>query len=705
MSNLLNISDSLTSTPKDNTWDWGVVSTTSPLSVLIKGTGVPVPVSQETEQVSLIEEEDKVVLFRAGQGGYCLFDKITDVINISTPDEPITSLQPRPGSPAPTLPGEPTVPGAEVVPVTPEGELPSFAKINAPTNIRVTDIVFANSAYQGTVRWDYTRSTEPDVPAETGFEITIRRPVTNELITREYATSAERNKIIGGWDGDSFYIAEVRAVTTASGAFTTYTEHQLRYILSVSGMSLPTLFSDWARSPRVQTPPDPVNPVISPTNVRWTGDRGISSLGVAWAYEDREGSPQATAFQVKACKNSLGTISCVTATAVARTERSRLLRTLDNNDRYWGFVRTVSGNRFSRWVAVGPPRRTLRDWRPTIRNLTLRRSGTSRNVVWSGEIRDATEIKASLRFQPFRIVNGVETEFEMPLRIEGTWQPLQGTPNREGFITIPPQLEGNLYVGRGTLTLILEARNSRASATDSVALTIRQLPFYIGGRLDHIGNRGLVALVNLLSLIPFIGGRLAGGIAASTRYLTTVSQIGLSRITTIYHLTRLAGRGVLGGLYAATRVGVPIAARAAYVTLSQGSGRTAAAILVRGGAPVAGWSLTGINLLFNVNYVGWNSIEWEIGARAAGNAPFSRDFFGTITNPGGGTAGASPVILNQSLNAWTITQNLQYFSPGVGVGIRLRTRATNDIGTTSWNSIILTPQDFALNTYAEGNNE
>ena len=102
--------------------------------------------------------------------------------------------------------------------------------------------------------------------------------------------------------------------------------------------------------------------------------------------------------------------------------------------------------------------------------------------------------------------------------------------------------------------------------------------------------------------------------------------------------------------------------------------------------------------------MGWNSIDWEIGARAAGNAPFSRDFFGTITNPGTGSAGATPVALNQGINTWTAVQNLQYFSPGVGTAIRLRTRATNDIGTTSWNSIILTPNDFALNTYAEGDN-
>ena len=703
MSDLLSISDALSSTGKDNTWDWGIISSTNPLDVLVKGTGVPIPIAMEAEQVSLLETGDKVVLFRAGKGGLLLYDRITDVINISTPDEPITSLQPRPGSPAPILPGATPVPGAEVIPVTPEGELPTFAKINAPTNIRVTNITFANSAYQGTVRWDYTRSTEPDVPAETGFEITIRRPVTNELVTREYATSAERNKIIGGWDGDSFYIAEVRAITTATGAFTTYTEHQLRYILSASGMSLPTLFSDWARSPRVQTPPDPVNPVLSPTNVRWIGSRGTTSLEMGWDYEDREGSPQATAFQVKACKNSLGTVSCATATAVARTLRRRRLTTLDNNDRYWGFVRTVSGNRFSRWVAVGPPRRTLRDWRPTIRNLTLRRSGTTMNAVWSAEVKDATEIKASIRFQPFRIVNGIETEFELPFRIDGTWQPLQGTPDREGFITLPAQIEDNLYAGRGTLTLILEARNSRATRTASVALQVRELPLYLGARLSHIGNRGAVTLITLLSFLPFIGGRIATGVAQSTRFFGTVASFGAGRINALYRISRALGRGIPSSLYAATRHGIPFASKSMYLAVRQAGGaRLFTAVLLRGGVPPSAFSLTGINLLFTVIYMGWNSIEWEIGARAGRRSPFSRDFWGTIENPGGGTAG-SPVVYNQPLSTWTVALNLQYFSPGVGVGIRLRTRATNDVGTTPWRSVIVTPNDFALTTVSESN--
>ena len=414
----------------------------------------------------MLDVGDKVVLFKAGNGGYLLFDRITDVINISTPDEPITSLQPTPGSPAPGTPG------GETIPVTPEGELPRFRRINAPTNVRVTDITFQD----GIVRWDYTRSTDPLVPIETGFEIVIRREYDNTIAQRVFAGSTDRTMEVGGWFPANIYTAEVRAITTIEQAPSIYNEAQFRYILSAQGFSLPSLFSPWAISPRFQTDDAPVNPVFPPNNVRIGSNRGVTSLTGFWDYNPLPGAATATGFQVKFCKNSLGTISCSQVNVTSDTRR-RTFTTLDDNENYWLFVRTVaSGGRVSRWVSAGPPRRTLRDWRPTIRNLTLTRAGSTRNVRWSGEVANATEIKASLRFQPFRIVNGVETEFEAPLRINGTWQPLQGTPDRQGFITIPPQTEANLYAGRGTLTLILEARNSRASRTASVALQVRQLP-------------------------------------------------------------------------------------------------------------------------------------------------------------------------------------------------------------------------------------
>ena len=443
-------------TPTDGTrFDWGIVASADPLTVRLNGAGVAVNVANRTREASLVDAGEKVLLMRTGYGGYTYIDRIVDVVVRPTPDTPITGLQPAPvdlGTGDPTTPGEPPVDPAT-------GELPQFLPLNAPSNVLIADILWDRF----TVTYDYTRNTAPNHPVETGFQVNIIRIATGEVVQSEVVSATTRSVRVGSLVGSVFYRAEVRAITTPEAAFTTYNVAQLQYILSATGHQLSSLYSPWARSPQAQTDDPPVSGVTPPINVRWGSVLKDSAI-IEWDYQPAPTIPPpavATGFQVRACLDSIGTDSCQLHLAGPDARKQRVTP-LTSRRSYWGFVRTVAGSRFSNWVPIGPPRRTLQDFTPEIRNFTLRRIGTTDDVQMSAEIRNATEIRFNTSLTITRDVAGLETPIGDPLEIFYNWQAITSDNTiggvRQEWIPIRIILP-NAWRSRGNYVVNLTARN------------------------------------------------------------------------------------------------------------------------------------------------------------------------------------------------------------------------------------------------------
>ena len=367
--------------------------------------------------------------------------------------------------------------------------------MNAPTNVLIADILWDRF----TVNYDYTRNTAPNAPMETGFQVNIVRLATNEVVQTEYVSAATRSVRVGSLAGSVFYRAEVRAITTTAAAFTTYTDAQLRYILSATGHQLPSLYSPWAVSPRAQTDDPPVAPVAPPTNLRW-GSVSENHLSIHWDYQPLPGFAVATGFQVRACQNSISTVGCQTHTA-ARTARFQRVTPVDGGSSYWGSVRTVAAGqnpgdppRYSNWVSVGPPRRTHSSTAIEFRNFTIRRIGQTADVQWSVEVRNATQIKLESTYQQTRSVAQTVTDVGPPLvASQEHWSNITGRPDFQGWYTITPEnnRDDGIYRGTAVYTMRVYARNGSASGQTAVSLTISAAPQFVYQTIFQLGNRVL----------------------------------------------------------------------------------------------------------------------------------------------------------------------------------------------------------------------
>ena len=105
--------------------------------------------------------------------------------------------------------------------------------------------------------------------------------------------------------------------------------------------------------------------------------------------------------------------------------------------------------------------------------------------------------------------------------------------------------------------------------------------------------------------------------------------------------------------------------------------------------------MAGFRINTETAYLGWETLEWEVGSSTGRGQPFSRDFFGTEMNPFRQPPG-SPILWTRVINLVDFTSIVEarYYSPGSR--IRLRTRASNAVGTTDWTSTFFTPGDFVL---------
>ena len=677
--------------PADGTkFDWGIVASPDPLTVRINGAGVAVNVANRTREASFVAAGDKVLLMRTGYGGYTYVDRIVDVVQRAAPDEPITSLQPTPSDPAPGEPGAPTPP---VDPDT--GQPPVFLPLAAPTNVLIADILWNTF----TVTYDYTRDTGPNRPVETGFQVNIIRTATNEVVQTEYVSSATRSVRVGSLVGSVFYRAEVRAITTAADAFATYTEAQVRNVLSGAQRQISSLYSRWARSPQVQSDDPPVSGVVPPINVRW-GSVLRDSAVIEWDYQPAPTvlpPAVATSFQIRMCQNSIGTRGCQIA-SVGPTVRKHRMTALDSSQRYWGFVRTQAGTRFSHWVPIGPPRRTHQDFRPQIRNFTVRRAGpTSPDIIWSAEIRNATEFRYQLNYRLTAAHNGSEVLIGSPLDIFFGWYDIIGGEDRQGWATVGFQ-EPNWYAGRATITITLVARNRNTETTATATLDVRGLAQFLGQRLAVLGNRGAQAILSLVGFIPFGRGFGPAAQRLGTTLFDNILRGSYNRVAS----ELVAGRRILGTA-AAIRFAPAVVGQTLreYTIPRLGqyfSGRVGRIAIYRTAAQaqsIAGpVNIFELDYLFITQYLGWETIEWEIGAAFLGDT-YSRDFAGSLNRPPNPQPGAS-LTVRRTITNELLTQiiNINYFAPNAT--IRVRTRATNEAGTTAWNSSFVTPNDFAL---------
>ena len=231
---------------------------------------------------------------------------------------------------------------------------------------------------------------------------------------------------------------------------------------------------------------------------------------------------------------------------------------------------------------------------------------------------------------------------------------------------------------------------------------MRGLPLFVQQRVVQVGNRGIGLLLLLVGLLPFGGGAgSAGARALATRGGEMLRITLRNRIANARDL--YAWRGQFGGRLAAIRsisAGTlrDIGFSGRYI-ISQRAGQAFVYRTAAQGGPVIGSSLVNLTMVAYMTYIGWETLEWEVGVRAGPGLPYSRDFFGTFTRSdypdlgSGGTVVVSRAI-NQSVYDILITPN--YYSPGSV--IRLRTRASNSAGTTPWQNSFVTPNDFALVT-------
>ena len=524
----------------------------------------------------------------------------------------------------------------------------------------------------------------------------MRRTVDNEVAqTDRVDTPTGRNLQVGSLVGRTIYIAEVRAVTTLEGAFTGYTAAQLRYILSTSGLTLPSLFSPWVPSDRTRIPPAPVNPVIPPSNVRWDiGTTRHDRVGLRWEYRPPPGAPAATGFRARVCKNSTGTLSCVVASTTDASDRNLLVTRLDDNEDYWGWVQTIAGARTSQWVPVGPPRRTFRDVTPQFRNFTIRRIGETPNVQWSVEVSNATQVRITRIYQPRRTVEGTLVDVGQPTAVRTDWATLTGQPDRQGWFTLSsdnPAEDDNAYRGVANYTVRVEARNPQSLIVSAAAtLPVRALPLFIYQQLIQLGNRGISGITSaILSLPAARGVYLAGSFAISA------ARVAVSRARTLFSAVRAFGHSTLRA------VGISIKtfpqARAGGLTNAP-AGRIAATVYQSGGGRALVPTLfSGVRIDVETAYVGWETLEWQVGVRVSPSPTFANHYTGTETNDHSLPPG-SPIIWNRNIPIVDLTNliNVRFYSPFAA--IRLRTRATNEVGTTPWENTFLSPNDFTLLT-------
>ena len=673
MSSLTALADSLTVPPQGARLEWGTVSSVNPLLVQLSGVSEAALVSLKGEEAAFLDSGDKVLLMRQGQAGWVYVDRIVDVILRTEPDVPITALQPVPDD----TPGAPPVDPAT-------GALRPFVRLNAPGNVAVANLVFDRMQ----VSWTYTPSTNPNAPAAAGFEVRVLDATTNAQVQVEYTSSAAiRQVTIGGLEGRS-YIPEVRTITTIEAITPQY-----RALLSALQVGLSAAFSDWARGATTATRTPPVSPVRAPSRPRWN-QRLDLGLGFAWSYRPRPGDETAVRFQAKLCQNSTGDLNCITSSipapggGTAQEEIQATFRNLNSYDRYWGFVRTVgSSGATSHWVSL-PPRRTNRSTRPEIRNFTIRRAAaTSPDIVWSAEVRRATQFKVTNSLQISRPELGLETDVGPPLVAEGDWADITGGPNRMGWYTVSGR-EANRYVGRGTYTVQLTARNTYRQAQSAATLQVRALPLFVYQTLVQVGNRGATFLVSGLLTIT-------GGVAVKAFATTALqaSKFFVQALGGLWSAIRGAGYSVAGATFHTARA-IPRIAQA-----GPGFGRAAATVYQARSGATAGTVVptlfSGLRIEVETSYIGWETLEWQVGIRHQPSPTFTTDFSGTETNPHDLRPGypffwytlVSLVNFNNLLRA-------RYFAPGVE--IRLRTRATNSLGTTPWTSTFYSPNDFVF---------
>ena len=676
--------------------DWGIVGDTNPLQVRLNGAGLAVPVAIQAAEAATVAADDKVLVLRVGNGGYLYVDRIVDAGERPTPDTPITSLQPTVDDPEPGTPGGVEVP---VDPVT--GELPTFTPLFAPTNVRITDVVAPTTSEAGrvTVRWNYP-SGHPggaDVPAHTGFQVVMRRTVDNEVAqTDRVDTPTGRNLQVGSLVGRTIYIAEVRAVTTLEGAFTGYTAAQLRYILSTSGLTLPSLFSPWVPSDRTRIPPAPVNPVIPPSNVRWDiGTTRHDRVGLRWEYRPPAGAPAATGFRARVCKNSTGTLSCVVASTTDATDRNVIVDRLDDNENYWGWVQTIAGARTSQWIPVGPPRRTFRDVDPQFRNFTIRRIGQTADVQWSVEVSNATQFRVTRTYQPRRTVGGTLVDVGQAEQTRTDWANLEGQPDRQGWFTITPTAGTNrddsVYRGVANYSVVVEARNPQSQIVrTAVTLPVRALPLFVYQNLIQVGNRGISGLTSAVLSLPA-----ARGVYFAANIGIAAARATANALQAVWHSFRAFGASFFTATGRTIRHG-PAIGRSVLSTPSPG--RIAATVYQSGGGRALVPTLfSGVRIDVETSYVGWETLEWQVGVRVSPSPTFANHYSATETNDHTLATG-SPIIWTRNIPTVDLTNliNVRFYSPFAT--IRLRTRATNEVGTTPWQNTFLSPNDFTLLT-------
>ena len=527
-------------------FDWGIVGSTDPLNVRINGAGTAVNVANRAREASIVEAGDKVLLMRTGYGGWTYIDRIVDVIVRPTPDVPITSLQPTPDD----TPGMP--------PTTPEGELPTFLELNAPTNVLITNILWDRF----TVSYDYTRNTAANAPIETGFQINIVRVATNEVVQTEYVDATTRSVRVGSLTGSVFYRAEVRTITTEARAFTAYTEAQVRLYFSITGRQLPSLYSAWAVSRRAQTDDPPVAPVAPPINLRW-GSVGEDYVTIHWDYQPLPGFATATGFQVRACQNSIATVGCVPPHTAARTARFQRVTPVEGSKSYWGFVRTIASMpdpqnpqnppivRYSNWVAVGPPRRTHTSTNIEFRNFNIRRIGQTSDVRWSVEVRNASQFRIQTTYQQRREVNQLTVDAGPPrMSPLGEWLDITdtyvaGDPDQQGWRTIlldsdndpdtiPDGRDVDVYHGIANYTVTVTARNDLNQAQTSATLAMRAPPDFVYQQIFQLGNRVIHTIAQAVLAIPGLRGIAAigpflRGIGSTARDLARFFAFGLRK--------------------------------------------------------------------------------------------------------------------------------------------------------------------------------
>ena len=700
--------------------DWGIVSTADPLTFSVNGVGEAVDVARRAEGSSTVDSGDKILVLRTAYGGWVYLDRLVDAGVRPTPDTPITPLQPTPTDPATGLPTAPVAP-----PIDPATGLQAIInRLRGLSSVRIVQIVAPTLDEEGTgtVRWVFAgHPAGASDPAATGFDVVVRQVVggggtaNDRVSNRDTATATERSKSAGRLAGGRRYYAQVRATTTLEAASTVYSGPQVASLLAANQQRLSDYYSVWVTSPIVQIPQAPINPVIPPHNVRWDiGTARHDKLGIRWDYQPFARSPTATGFQAKVCKNSLGTVSCSTRNVTDPTVRNALLDRLDDDENYWGFVRTVAGNRTSRWIPVGPPKKTAKDYTPEFRNFVLRVSAPPNDgdLFWSVEIRNATEFKVTTTFQPQRVVEGTMVDAGQAYNEEDRdWVPLSriGSPDRMGWYTVTPTSftstlpnPGNLVMpdgrvrnanaGVGIYTVSVEARNPQDRAKTAKSLSIRRPPLFISQNLYQLGNRVNHTLVQGVLLAP-----LARGIWWGSKAATAVSKHVVGAVNMIL---RSAVSGFTRG-YRITPGRLWTSAKWAYYTAKPQAQTSAVAganavWTSGGGRGLVSTMFSGIRIDVETSYYGWETLEWEVSHRpplASGyNAP---DWTGTETNdfrygPG------QVFVWSQQIPLVDLRDilNAKYYTPGSD--IRLRTRATNSAGTTPWHSTVFSPNEFDL---------